>query len=99
MTPIKKNKKDNLNNNNIFISSDDNFDLLKLNDKNEDIIINNDKENNINLIGKKRKNLPKIYQNIIDKQISGNTIKSSSGNINNTNNNSVLNNEISTFKI
>ena len=99
MTPIKKNKKDNLNNNNIFISSDDNFDLLKLNDKNEDIIINNDKENNINLIGKKRKNLPKIYQNIIDKQISGNTIKSSSGNINNNNNNSVLNNEISTFKI
>ena len=94
MTPIKKNK-NNISNNNLFIS-EDNFDLLKLNDKNEDN--NNDKENNINLIGKKRKNLPKIYQNIIDKQISGNTLKSSGGNIN-SNNNSVLNNEISTFKI
>ena len=95
MTPIKKNK-NNISNNNFIC--EDNFDLLKLNDKNEDNNINNDKENNINLIGKKRKNLPKIYQNIIDKQISGNTLKSSGGNIN-SNNNSVLNNEISTFKI
>ena len=64
---------------------DNKLDLLENGNVNDD-----NKENNY--IGKKRKMLPKIYQNLLDKQISGNTIKS------NENVNCNVN-EISTFKI
>ena len=89
MTPIKK-KEVSFSNNNTFSNNnilleDNKLDLLENGNVNDD-----NKENNY--IGKKRKMLPKIYQNLLDKQISTNTIKS------NENVNCNVN-EISTFKI